>query len=137
MGSSSTVHAPRNLSQTLLRRLEEIAQGSGGKLLLHSRLFAQWMHQAFPRECPYPNLAGTVTSLSPNEWKTTTGIQHRIDHAGRKSRRNATLRHINELEKKHNQRVNDEINAVSDVDKADLQWTYEDEHLVEPSRQLL
>merc|ERR1719215_442394 len=85
--SSSTVHGPRNLSQALLARLGEISSAHGGKVLLHSRLFEQWMHQAFPRECPYPHLAGAVTSLHPVDWAIATGFEHRIDHAGESTKR--------------------------------------------------
>ena len=58
--SSSSVIAPRKLTQGLLDRLGEIAAGHGGNVPLHGRLFAQWMHHAFPRECPYPHLSGCV-----------------------------------------------------------------------------
>merc|ERR1740138_312887 len=50
--SSSSVVAPRKLSQTLMDRLIEIGVAHGGNVQLHGRLFAQWMHHAFPRECP-------------------------------------------------------------------------------------
>merc|ERR1719476_151630 len=36
---------------------------------LHGRLFAQWLHHAYPRECPYPHLSGTVSQQSPDEWE--------------------------------------------------------------------
>merc|ERR550532_3885742 len=52
---SDTVHAPRNLSGVLLGRLEQIAEVHHGKVPLHGRLFAQWMHHAYPRECPFPH----------------------------------------------------------------------------------
>jgi len=71
--SSSSVVAPRSLSSSLLSRLEEIAAGHGGKVPLHGRLFAQWMHHAYPLECPYPHLAGTTNPLSPDEWVEATG----------------------------------------------------------------
>jgi len=64
---SSSVQAPRNISQTLHRRLNGIAQAHAGRVLLHSRLFAQWMHHAFPRECPYPHLAGIVRLRAPED----------------------------------------------------------------------
>jgi len=51
---SETVHAPRNISRVLLSRLEQIAELHHGKVPLHGRLFAQWMHHAYPRECPFP-----------------------------------------------------------------------------------
>jgi len=121
--SSSTVHAPRNLSQTLLRRLEEIAQGSGGKLLLHGRLFAQWMHQAFPRECPYPHLAGTTTSLSPYAWEAQTG------QAGSIGRRLDLAAHISALERSLGQPEPDAESAMENG-TADSMWTCEEEYLV-------
>lgn len=72
--ASPSVTAPRNLSQTLLRRLNEISDGNDGMVPLHGRLFSQWMHHAFPRECPYPHLSGTTSSPSPEEWTEGTGI---------------------------------------------------------------
>jgi len=52
---SETVHAPRNLSEVLLGRLEQISELHHGAVPLHGRLFAQWMHHAYPRECPFPH----------------------------------------------------------------------------------
>jgi len=66
--SSSSVAAPRKISDGLLDRLGEIAAENGGRVPLHGRLFAQWMHHAYPRECPYPHLAGTTSPLTPDEW---------------------------------------------------------------------
>jgi hypothetical protein len=57
--SSPTVSAPRNLSAPLLSRLKEVAKVHGGTVPLHGRLFAQWMHHAFPRECTYPQKIAT------------------------------------------------------------------------------
>jgi len=70
---SDTVDAPRNLSASLLSRLGEIADHHDGKVLLHGRLFAQWMHHAFPLECPYPHASGTTTPLTPDEWMDESG----------------------------------------------------------------
>merc|ERR1719345_686241 len=71
--SSSSVVAPRKLSPALLGRLGEIAAEHGGSVPLHGRLFAQWMHHAFPRECPYPHVAGTINPQTPDEWLESTG----------------------------------------------------------------
>merc|ERR1712190_604840 len=65
---SSTVQAPRDLNAPLLYRLNEIAEGHGGTVPLHGRLFAQWMHHAFPRECPFPHVSGTKNPQTPSEW---------------------------------------------------------------------
>jgi hypothetical protein len=66
--STNTVTVPRELSDNLLKRLEEIASQHGGKVQLHGRLFAQWLHHAFPRECPWPHQASTTNPLTPDEW---------------------------------------------------------------------
>jgi len=71
--SSSSITAPRKLSATLLQRLNEIAEIHSGSVQLHGRLFAQWMHHAFPRECPYPHLSGTTNPQTPDEWLESTG----------------------------------------------------------------
>lgn len=55
---SESVKAPRELSQTLRQRLSEVAAHHGGQVPLHGRLFAQWLHHAYPLECPYPHEAG-------------------------------------------------------------------------------
>lgn len=65
---SSTTAAPRKISTILLRRLDDISTQHGGMVPLHGRLFAQWMHNVFPRECPYPHLSGTTNQRSPAEW---------------------------------------------------------------------
>ena len=56
-----TIDALRVIPEVQLRRLEETAKQHGGKVPLHGRLFAQWMHHAYPRECPYPHVTGTTT----------------------------------------------------------------------------
>jgi len=70
---SDTVPAPRKMSTTLWNRLNDIAAHHGGMVPLHSRLFAQWMHHAFPRECPYPHLSGTTSQQTSNEWIAESG----------------------------------------------------------------
>eukprot|EP00928_Gymnodinium_smaydae_P041036 TRINITY_DN27789_c0_g1_i1.p1 TRINITY_DN27789_c0_g1~~TRINITY_DN27789_c0_g1_i1.p1 ORF type:complete len:547 (+),score=97.18 TRINITY_DN27789_c0_g1_i1:82-1722(+) len=64
---SSTVQAPRVLPASLTQRLELIAEQNDGNVILHGRLFAQFLHHAFPRECPYPYLSGSKRVES--EWK--------------------------------------------------------------------
>mmetsp|Transcript_4131 Transcript_4131/g.7581 ORF Transcript_4131/g.7581 Transcript_4131/m.7581 type:complete len:657 (-) Transcript_4131:68-2038(-) len=71
--SSDTVTAPRVLSSALLQRLEEVAGANNGQVPLHGRLFAQWMHHAYPRECPYPHEFGTTSPQTPDEWMKETG----------------------------------------------------------------
>jgi hypothetical protein len=65
---SDTVQAPRMLPSALTQRLEEIATLHNGHIPLHGRLFAQWMHHAYPHECPYPHMSGTTNPLTPEKW---------------------------------------------------------------------
>jgi len=69
---SSTVPAGRELQSILVARLEEIAKHHGGKVPLHGRLFMQWMHHAYPRECPYPHMSGTVRAQRTREFQQQT-----------------------------------------------------------------
>merc|ERR1719313_2437185 len=66
--SSDTVEAPRNLTTDLTDALEQVASVHSGEVPLHSRLFAQWLHYAFPNECPYPHMTGKINPLTPSEW---------------------------------------------------------------------
>lgn len=64
--ASDTVEAPRQLSVELLEQLERIARSHDGQVPLHSRVFARWMHKAYPRECPAPQT--TETPQTADEW---------------------------------------------------------------------
>jgi hypothetical protein len=82
--SSSSVIAPRKLSPVLLNRLEEVAATHGGTVPLHGRLFAQWMHHAFPRECPFPHAPGTIMAFEESDdllIATTSEMQAHIEKA--------------------------------------------------------
>merc|ERR1719436_526229 len=57
---SATVPGNRTLSRSLLQKLDDVAQFHSGRIPLHGRLFAQWMHNVYPRECSYPHLSGTT-----------------------------------------------------------------------------
>jgi len=59
--SSATVDGPRQLPDGLAKKLQEIAKLHKGDVPIYGRLFAQWLHFAFPYECPYPSLqAGNI-----------------------------------------------------------------------------
>jgi hypothetical protein len=70
---SSTVEAPRSLSSSLLGKLDDAAAHHGGTVQLHGRLFGQWMHHAFPRECPFPHVSGATNPQTPDEWMAGRG----------------------------------------------------------------
>jgi len=57
---SATVAGNRTLPAWLLQRLDEVASHHNGQVPLHGRMFAQWMHYAYPRECPYPHAHGEI-----------------------------------------------------------------------------
>jgi len=59
---------PAHLTKELRQQLEQIAKNSGGRVPLHGRLFAQWLHYVFPRECPYPHKVGAVSAATPSEF---------------------------------------------------------------------
>lgn len=66
--SIDDVGAP-NLPKTLITQLEQIADTSDGAVPLHGRLFQQWLHYVFPRECVFPHKAGLTSSVRPVEYE--------------------------------------------------------------------
>jgi hypothetical protein len=72
--ASDSVPANRTLPIGLVRKLEEVSAHHGGVVPLHGRLFAQWMHYAYPRECVYPHVSNTTGGLSAKEWQNATGM---------------------------------------------------------------
>jgi len=67
MVSSATMPSDRTLSPWLHHRLDEVAKHHGGLVPLHGRLFAQWLHYAYPRECNFPHVAGTTNPQRPED----------------------------------------------------------------------
>lgn len=110
---SSDTTTPRKLSENLITRLDSIASNSDGKVRLHGRLFAQWMHHAFPNECPFPHEAGTTSPLTPDEWMGTEVSASREER----------------------QKIIDEdsCGADSELVSGELPWN-DGEELLEPSR---
>lgn len=77
--SASAQTEARNLTATLRDRLTYIEEHHGGSIPLHGRLFAQWLHYAFPRECPYPHLTGSVKRFyTPGQHATEEEMRHHI-----------------------------------------------------------
>jgi len=109
---SSTVNTPRQLSATLLNRLDSIAAEHGGIVPLHGRLFAQWMHHAYPRECPYPHVSGTSSQQTPEEWVNSTGMAERA----------------NRTEMKQFTRSSENGTWIEEPEE--LPWTHEEELLI-------
>jgi hypothetical protein len=63
---------PRNLTLQLTSQLEAVAEMHEGKVPIHGRLFQQWLHYAFPYECPYPAKRDTVDAVVISEWVNKT-----------------------------------------------------------------
>jgi len=78
---SATVEAPRTLPASLLTRLDEIAAHHGGEVPLHGRLFSQWLHHAYPRECPFPLVDAEQRPLTPEAWAAKHGTDFALDVA--------------------------------------------------------
>jgi len=53
------------VTSELKAKLHTVAAHHAGTVPLHGRLFAQWMHFAFPLECPYPHVLQDSMILSP------------------------------------------------------------------------
>lgn len=81
---------PTKLTSALRQRLDEIAASHESKVPIHGRLFHQWLHHVYPRECPFPHLSGTTDSMLPEEWLSSSGVdgtatpdemQQHVEHA--------------------------------------------------------
>eukprot|EP00928_Gymnodinium_smaydae_P022894 TRINITY_DN1908_c0_g1_i1.p1 TRINITY_DN1908_c0_g1~~TRINITY_DN1908_c0_g1_i1.p1 ORF type:complete len:571 (-),score=73.73 TRINITY_DN1908_c0_g1_i1:110-1822(-) len=72
--SSTFTPAKQTLQPKLLQRLHSIADGKTGRVLLHSRSFAQWLHHVFPRECPYPHVWGGSRPMGRVSYIKATGL---------------------------------------------------------------
>jgi len=107
---SSTLAAPHEISEPLKARLQDIAAPHGGKVPLHTRLFTQWMHHVYPRECQYPHLSGTTKPLTRQEMKELTGGATKTD-------KETMEWHVAQGKRKP-------------VEHVEIPWSHEDEHLV-------
>jgi len=56
------------LDEELVEQLRRVAEAHGGNVPLHGRLFSQWLHYVFPRECPFPHKAGSFSMATPLEF---------------------------------------------------------------------
>lgn len=56
------------IDRLLRTRLDDVAASHGGTVRLHSRLFAQWLHYTFPRDCPFPHKIGTTVTSGVEEF---------------------------------------------------------------------
>merc|ERR1719161_2182159 len=72
--NSSTTPANRMIPTHLLKRLDDIAEANDGVVPLHGRMFAQWMRNVYPRECPFPHMSGTINAMQAADFEKETGL---------------------------------------------------------------
>merc|ERR1719221_2356023 len=73
---SSTVDVPRDIPASLRGLLDEIAKSTrAGDVALHGRLFQQFLHHAYPRECSFPHVTGTTRPRTVEEWIDENGAE--------------------------------------------------------------
>jgi hypothetical protein len=81
--TSSSMMSPREVPADLTWKLNGIAEHHRGEVPLHGRLFAQWLHLAFPHECPYPHISAEGSELTAHRWlggKAIASDDERRDH---------------------------------------------------------
>jgi len=111
---------PPHLSKASKQQLEQIAKISGGKVPLHGRLFAQWLHYVFPRECPFPFKSGSTSSVTPAQFGDNYVA------ASDDMKRHASLAASHD---KHLAADKDELQWMS-------QWSDDEEHMADYSSEL-
>merc|ERR1719375_341150 len=110
--SSDTVDAPRHLSVELTGKLEAVARPHGGRIPLHGRLFAQWIHHAFPNECPHPHVSGTTAPKTTVQFQKSGGIVM-----------------VSEEERTHHIAAQGPLSKLAAGEAEDLTWSDEEELL--------
>jgi len=117
---SHTVPRNRVLSPWLQQKLHAIAGHHGGRVPLHGRLFTQWMHFAYPRECAYPHVSGSMEGQRPEEVFSIENLQA-MEAAATEEQ---MLEHIQTF----SNRSNYEADIIS-KDESDM-WSMEEELVV-------
>jgi hypothetical protein len=64
------------LTSVLLQRLNTIAAQNDGMVPIYGRLFAQWMHFVFPRDCPYPQVSGTTAPVNIYRFTSDKSVEY-------------------------------------------------------------
>merc|ERR1719203_254195 len=59
---------PAFVDASMRTQLQRVADMHGGQVPLHGRLFAQWLHYAFPRDCAFPHKVGETAALTPAQF---------------------------------------------------------------------
>lgn len=73
--SRDSLVAQQSFPEPLAVELHSIAQQHGGKVPLHGQPFRQWMHFAFPLECPTLHPVGKLKPMDATAFEVATGSQ--------------------------------------------------------------
>jgi hypothetical protein len=125
--SSSSVAAPRTLPARLVSQIELVGMRHGGMVPLHSRSLAQWLHIAFPRECPYPHVASARSTLSTSELKASFQTS-KLDVDSRE-------KYIAAAQQQEDTTSEPEQEPVKTEEELLAQWSHEEEILYMPAAQ--
>merc|ERR1719386_62437 len=85
------------IGATMEMYLQRISEAYGAQIPLHGRLFAQWLHYVFPRECPYPHKAGAATAASVFEFGDDSYVSE-DDVRAHSANRHLTSQNISDVE---------------------------------------
>jgi len=69
-----------SLQAEAVARLHSVAERHGGFVPIHGRLFAQWLHVVFPRECPFPHTLGSVNTTTTAGYTASNTHQMEESH---------------------------------------------------------
>jgi hypothetical protein len=75
----STGTTCRVLPGELRSNLFTLAEENGGRVVLHGKAFAEWMHFVYPRECTWPQKFGPAYSQTVGEWELATFSESQAD----------------------------------------------------------
>mmetsp|Transcript_44001 Transcript_44001/g.68580 ORF Transcript_44001/g.68580 Transcript_44001/m.68580 type:complete len:559 (+) Transcript_44001:74-1750(+) len=121
--SASRATASQRVTPSQIDRLHGIASMHEGFVPLHGRLFAQWMHHVFPRECPYPHAHGMTSPQTPDEWMQQNGEKDS------KASKEEIMEHINNDSCGADEPVGEEARKHHHFEENELPWDNEEELL--------
>merc|ERR1719203_39180 len=110
------------LGETMQAQLLRVARLHGGRVPLHGRLFAQWLHYAFPRECAFPHKVGDAVALTVTQFGDKSIIS--ADEVSKRVADDVVQRDL------------EGSNLTSEKDHWMSQWSEDEELLVDYSQQL-
>jgi len=88
---------PPRFDAKLKTQLLRIAEVNAGRVPLHGRLFAQWMHYVLPRECSYPHKSGVANMVSIQDFGSAS-FASREDVREHSAKRNVTAAAMADVE---------------------------------------